>query len=137
MTTFVDTSAWYAAVDPRDIDHQSTSEILKGAEPLLTTDHVLVETWLLVNGRIGLREADMFVARCVTGGLAVEIVGQADIEKALEIGRQFSDQQFSLVDRTSFSVMERLGISTVASLDDDFAIYRWGPRRRRAFTVLR
>jgi hypothetical protein len=29
------------------------------------------------------------------------------------------------------------GIERVASLDDDFAIFRFGPNRRRAFTVLR
>ena len=33
--------------------------------------------------------------------------------------------------------MERLGIFRVASLDDDFAIYRYGRNRDRAFEVLR
>jgi hypothetical protein len=33
--------------------------------------------------------------------------------------------------------MERLGLERAASFDDDFAIYRWGPQRRRAFAVLR
>jgi len=40
------------------------------------------------------------------------------------------------VDLTSFVVMERLGVHQVASFDNDFAIYRFGPRRERAFTVL-
>jgi hypothetical protein len=33
--------------------------------------------------------------------------------------------------------MERLGITRVASFDRDFAIYRYGPNRDRAFEVLR
>jgi predicted nucleic acid-binding protein len=33
--------------------------------------------------------------------------------------------------------MERLGVDRVASFDDDFAMYRFGPRRDRAFHVLR
>ena len=33
--------------------------------------------------------------------------------------------------------MRRLGLERVASLDDDFAIYRFGPNRKRAFTVVR
>lgn len=33
--------------------------------------------------------------------------------------------------------MERLGIERVVALDDDFAVYRYGPRRSRAFEVLR
>jgi uncharacterized protein len=42
-----------------------------------------------------------------------------------------------VVDRTSFAVMQRLGIERAASLDSDFAVFRFGPNRRRAFTVLR
>ena len=53
------------------------------------------------------------------------------------MGEDFPDQDFSLVDRTSFAVMERLGLERAASFDEDFAVYRWGPGRRRAFDVLR
>jgi predicted nucleic acid-binding protein len=41
------------------------------------------------------------------------------------------------VDRTSFAVMRRLGIERAASLDDHFAVFRFGPNRRLAFTVVR
>jgi predicted nucleic acid-binding protein len=137
VTTFVDASAWYAAVDSGDASHAAIASVLREAGPLLTSDHVLVETWFLLNRRVGRGEAEAFLSRCINDALPIEIVGKADIEKALEIGRRFSGHQFSLVDRTSFAVMERLGISTVVSLDDDFAIYRFGPRRQRAFTLLR
>ena len=53
------------------------------------------------------------------------------------IGELFTDQRFSIVDRTSFAVMERLGLTRVASFDQDFAIYRYGRKRDRAFEVLR
>jgi hypothetical protein len=33
--------------------------------------------------------------------------------------------------------MERLGITRVASFDDDFAVYRYGRLRDRAFDVIR
>jgi predicted nucleic acid-binding protein len=68
---------------------------------------------------------------------AVEHVLRADLDNAWQIGEEFPDQGFSLVDRTSFAVMERLGISRVASFDSHFAVYRFGPRRSRAFEVLR
>jgi len=59
------------------------------------------------------------------------------LEAAWQIGVSYRDQDFSIVDRTSFAVMRRLGIECAASLDDDFAIFRFGPNRRRAFTILR
>jgi predicted nucleic acid-binding protein len=39
--------------------------------------------------------------------------------------------------RTSFAVMERLGVTSVTSFDAHFSIYRFGPRRERAFEVRR
>ena len=47
------------------------------------------------------------------------------------------DQDFSIVDRTSFAVMRRLGIDRAASLDQHFAVFRFGPKRRQSFTVVR
>jgi predicted nucleic acid-binding protein len=64
------------------------------------------------------------------------MVTAADMEAAWTIGDNFPDQEFSIVDKTSFAVMERLGITRVASLDKDFAIYRYGPRRERAFEIV-
>jgi predicted nucleic acid-binding protein len=69
--------------------------------------------------------------------VAIESVGPADLEAAWQIGQSWQDQDFSIVDRTSFAVMRRLGIERAASLDDHFAVFRFGPERRRAFTVVR
>jgi hypothetical protein len=43
--------------------------------------------------------------------------------------------RLSMVDRTSFAVMERLGIE-VAIFDSDFAVHRFGRDRRRTFTIV-
>ena len=60
-----------------------------------------------------------------------------DIAIALQIGERFSDQDFSMVDRTSWAVMERYGIQEAVSFDADFAVYRYGTGLRQAFTVYR
>jgi len=67
----------------------------------------------------------------------LESVTLADLEAAWTIGRDFPDQDFSLVDRTSFAMMLRLDVRTVASFDDDFAVCRCGRGRDRAFEVIR
>ncbi len=137
MSLFVDTSAFYAVLDDADKDHARATAILSVGDRLTTTDHVLVECWQLTRIRLGRDPAERFWTS-LRGGLAsVETVLPADLDAAWRIGEAFPDQDFSIVDRTSFAVMERLGISSVASFDDHFSIYRYGPRRERAFDVRR
>jgi len=81
--------------------------------------------------------AEHFRERLRASEVHIEAVRPVDLEAAWAIGEAFPDQLFSIVDRTSFAVMERLGITRVASLDDDFAVYRYGRGRNKAFEVLR
>ena len=133
----MDSSIWHAAADSPDEGNASARAALADDEPLVTTDHVLLETWLLIRNRLGRRAAERFWDGIRHGVATVEVVGAADLEAAWQIGTSYRDQDFSIVDRTSFAVILRLGIQRVASLDDDFAIFRFGPNRRRAFTVVR
>jgi predicted nucleic acid-binding protein len=133
---FVDTSAFYAAADRTDRSNRRATATLERGEGLLTTDHVLVETWLLIQRRLGQPAADRFWGATRTGAVRIEHVGPVDLEAAWAIAAAFPDQSFSIVDRTSFAVMQRLGLNRVASYDSDFAIYRYGPRRERAFEVV-
>jgi predicted nucleic acid-binding protein len=137
VTIFVDTSAFYAAVDAGDRSHERATIVLDAGEALVTTDHVLVESWLLLNARGGRAVAERFFGAIRHGLARVETVLPGDLDKAWEIGQAFADQDFSIVDRTSFAVMERIGVAAAASFDDDFAIYRFGPKRDRAFEVRR
>jgi uncharacterized protein len=138
MSLFIDTSIWYAAADSGDQSNSRAKTILKGAgEALVTSDQVLVETWSLLHHRLGPTVAERFWDALRSGVAAIEVVGLADLETAWEIGVSWRDQDFSIVDRTSFAVMRRLGIERVASLDEDFAVFRFGPRRRQSFFVIR
>jgi predicted nucleic acid-binding protein len=137
MSLFVDTSFWYAAADKSDASNESAKSVLSAGEVLITTDHVLVETWTLIRYRLGRRSSEAFWAGLRGGAARLEIVNVADLESAWEIGQMWRDQDFSLVDRTSFAVMRRLGLHRVASLDEDFAIFRFGPNRKHAFTIVR
>lgn len=137
MSLFVDTSIWYSAADSSDPSNARAKKILAAGESLITTDHVLAETWILLRYRIHRQAAERFWDGLRTGVAIIESVGMADLEVAWEIGRVYKDQDFSIIDRTSFAVMQRLGIERAASLDDHFAVFRFGPRRRRAFTIVR
>lgn len=136
MSLFVDTSVWYAAASTGD-RHNARAKRLLADERRVLSDHVLGETWRLVAHRLSPAAADRWWAGIRAGVAVIEIVGEADLERAWAIGETFAGQAFSLVDRTSFALMERLGLTRAASFDDDFAVYRYGPARDRAFTVVR
>lgn len=137
MTAFVDTSAWFAAANAEDRHHARASELLSAQPRLLTSTFVLVETWLLARSRMGFGVAEELADLIRSGAARLEHTTMEDLDHASKLVATFRDQQFSLVDRTSFAMLERLGLSKVISFDDDFIIYRIGPDRRRAFEVLR
>lgn len=137
MIAFVDTSVLYAATDAGDSSNPRAREILSAESDLVTSDHVLVEGWRLVRDRFGWDVAERFWTGIRDGGALIEPVVHRDLDVAMQIARAFADQRFSLVDRTSFAVMERLGITRAVTFDDDFAIYRFGPRGERAFELVR
>ncbi len=137
MSIFVDSSAWFASVVARDRNNLRAKSVLKAASEFVTTDHVIIETWLLLNSRYHRQGAERFWDSIRRGPVRVEATTAVDMEVAWTIGEAFPDQKFSIVDRTSFAVMERMGITKVASFDDDFAVYRFGRTRERAFEVLR
>ncbi len=136
MSLFVDTSIWYAAADSSDRSNARSKAILKSGETLVTSDHVLIETWTLLHHKLDRKAAERFWEGLRSGIAAIETVTLADLEIAWDIGVSWRDQDFSIVDRTSFAVMRRLGIDRVASLDAHFAVFRFGPKRRESLHVL-
>ena len=137
MSLFVDTSIWYAAADSSDRSNARSKAILKSGDALVTSDHVLIETWTLLHHKLDRKAAHRFWEGLRNGIAVIEAVTLADLEVAWDIGASWSDQDFSIVDRTSFAVMRRLGIDRVASLDAHFAVFRFGPKRRQSFHVLK
>ena len=137
MSVFVDTSVWFSAVAKGDRSNELAKSILQSVSGHVMTDHVLAETWVLLKSRFNRAVAETFWETIRHSAVRVEPVTSADLEAAWSIGIAFPDQDFSLVDRTSFAVMERLGITKAASFDEDFAIFRYGRARDKAFEIIR
>jgi len=137
LSVFVDTSVWFGAANIRDRLNARAKSILADIAAPVLTDHVLVETWRLLNARVHRQAAEQFWLGVRRGAAQLEKVLAADLEAAWAIGEAFPDQEFSIVDRTSFAVMERLGLARAASFDNHFAVYRYGRNRDRAFEILR
>ena len=128
----------FAAAVPRDARHQRARRLLAAiaGDRTFTTDHVLLETWMIIRVRVGWTAAMRFLAAVRGTPLAVETTSLADLERAQAIAIAWEDQQFDLVDCTSFAVIERVGCARAASFDRDFAIWRYGANRGRALDVI-
>lgn len=136
---FVDTGAFYATADRSDRHHGAAAATFTVHAPLgglVTTDHVVVETWYLLRARLGRDAAMRFWDAMHRGVVTVLGVGADDFVRARTIAHEWSDQALSIVDCTSFAVMERSRIEQAFAFDRHFRIYRYGRGRRRAFTVV-
>lgn len=139
LSMFVDTSAFYALADRSDRNHKTAKayyESIIGEKRLITTDHVLVECWVLIGSRLGRDKALAFWDGLRSGIASLVIVQSGDLEAARKIIENFRDQDLSLVDATSFAVMERLDEREALAFDTHFRVYRFGERRSQSFTVL-
>ena len=130
MSIFVDTSALIAFVDadqPRHAEVIDTwDRAIADGKALFTSNYVLVESFALVQRRLGL-EALRALADVLVPMLRVlwidEELHAAAVASLFTAGRR----KLSLVDCTSFELMRRRGLAEALALDDDFA--RQGFRR--------
>lgn len=136
MSTFVDSSVWFAAASARDPNNELAKSILLSLDGWTLTDHVLAETWQLLSARYGNEVAETFWGSLRESGAVVEPVTGSDLEAASQIEAIYPDEEFSFVDRTSFAVMERHGITRVATFNAPFEKYRYG-RRKQRFQIIR
>ncbi len=135
MRTFVDTSGFFALASRSDRHHLAARAAFERRSEWITTDHVMVETWLLVRARLGRTAALAFWDDLARGLATVAGLASADLLRARTIAEEWPDQEFSLVDCTSFAFIERLGLSHALAFDAHFRLFRWGPGRRRRLTL--
>jgi len=127
---FIDTWAWYALADKSDAEHalaeETNKQLLDDGYIFVTTNNVLSESVTLMRYKINHLIAVNFwnlTQQLVKSGLVKVVrVNEWHEQKAWEIFEKYHDQKFSLVDCTSFAVMQDLGLSEVFTGDHHFAI---------------
>jgi predicted nucleic acid-binding protein len=124
-TVFVDTSAWYAIADRGDERHdeaaQTLDRLLRERFTLLTTNHVVGESYTLLRIRLGARAAQEFLRRTrISLSTRRVFVPEAWEEVAEELLIQYADHAFSYVDATSFVTMRRLDLREAFAFDRHF-----------------
>ena len=120
---FIDTSAFLAALDTGDKYHGEAekrwSALSKSPSELWTTDYVRLESWSLIQRRLG-AEAVMSFQDDWLPLCKIHEVGRDGLERAAAQWRIAQRRNLSLVDLTSFDAMRQLAIRTALAFDQHF-----------------
>lgn len=133
----VDTGVLLAAADADDRWHAQASEVLeqRPAAELVLPVPVAVETAWLIASRLGPATEAAFVASVAAGEFTLTELTGADWSRCAELVERYADLGLGLVDASVVALAERLGITTIASIDRrDLLVVR--PRHVEAFDLI-
>ncbi len=123
MKVFIDTSAFYALLDRDDSNHQRAkkrwTDLLTSETVLVTNNYVLVETFALIQNRLGM-EAVRGFQEDILPLINVEFINSGVHKSSVSALLASSRRKLSLVDCVSFETMRNLGIKTVFAFDPHF-----------------
>lgn len=120
---FVDTSFWIALQSQRDRNHTAARSLVEaGLGPLITSNHVVGETWTFVRRRHG-HDSAVASVRALHEVRSLTILHvEGDVEDdAWRWLRRRGEREYSFVDATSFAVMRRRRIREALAFDGDFS----------------
>ena len=123
---FVDTGAFYAIQVPNDRWHLQAVATLKAllakGTPLISSNHVVGETYTLLLKTHGHRAATLFLGVLDETSRLERVHLEAEVEaEAWKLLYRFSDQAFSFVDGSSFALMKHRRIKHAFAFDRHFA----------------
>ncbi len=120
---FVDTSFFYASIEPKDARHGLAGELVSkvSGERLVTTNHVRGETWTLLNSRSSHEAATSFLSLLAESRhVLLHSVDEAAEVNSIAWLLKHDERRYSFVDATSFTVMRELGVTEALAFDGDF-----------------
>lgn len=120
---FIDTSAFYALLDRDDANHRKAKNILDkillSQNTLITSNYVLVESFALMQNRLGLPAVRGFQEDMLPL-INIEWVNSSAHKSGVSALLAASKRRLSLVDCVSFELMRNLGIKKVFAFDPHF-----------------
>jgi uncharacterized protein len=123
MSIFIDTSALYTLLDRDDANHDKAkrawSELLHAEKALLTKNYVLVESFALIQHRLGM-EAVRGFEEDVLPVIGVEWIKESAHRSGVSAFLAASKRKLSFVDCVSFENMLSLGIKKAFAFGPHF-----------------
>lgn len=121
---FADTSGLYALLDKIDRNHDTANRLWRSFaqrnETILTSSYVLVESHALIQARLGMAALLDFYNRTVPL-LSIRWIDKGTHEDALKTLIKLNRRKVSLVDCTSFVLMQQNNVQEAFAFDPHFA----------------
>lgn len=133
----VDTGVIFAVADGDDADHRACDELLASysRSELVVPTPVIVESAWLIESRLGPAAEAAFLRSMNTGELTRDDLLSADWSRTVDLVETYADLGLGVVDASVVVVAERLGVTTLATLNHrDFRVVR--PKHVEAFELL-
>jgi predicted nucleic acid-binding protein len=131
----VDTGIFIAAGDRNEPHHQSCGDLLRSRSDLAIVAPAVAETAWLVEDRLGPQAEAAFLRLVISVRFDIVDLVPGDYDRCLELIETYDDLGLGFVDASIIAVAERLGQSTLATLNRrDFAVVR--PAHRDAFDLV-
>jgi predicted nucleic acid-binding protein len=129
LKIFVDTSAWIALADKRDVNHSAAAAIynrVRDRAELLTSNFVFDETLTWIRYRLSHSLAVSVGENMRQSRLLTIVRVDAEVETAgWQIFKEYADQKFSFTDCTSFALMRKHRVRKAFAFDSDFTTMRF------------
>ena len=123
MRVFIDTSAFYALLDRDDVNHKKAESawvnLLNVDNSLVTSNYVMVETFALLQNRLGIKAVRGF-QEDILPLINIEFVTPEIHRSGIAVLLSVSKCNLSLVDRVSFETMRARGIKIAFTFDSHF-----------------
>jgi predicted nucleic acid-binding protein len=129
----LDTGVIVALLDRSEKLHQACADAVQELEaPLITCEAVIAESCYLLRNLAGAPET---VIENVAAGI-FQVAFQLSREAAgvKQVLRKYRDRKIDLADACLIRLADEFGIGDILTLDQDFAIYRWG--KNKVFRML-
>ena len=123
MSIFVDTSVFLAVLTDDDHNNKIAAETLatlaESGEQLITTNYILVESYALIQRRMGMNAIQDFQEK-ILPSLTLTWINAEAHQRALQQFLLENRRNLSFVDCSSFEAIQRLGIDKAFTFDNHF-----------------
>ena len=129
----LDTGVIVALLDRSERLHDACAEVVREIEaPLITCEAVIAESCYLLRNLAGTSEA--IIENVAAGIFQIPFQLSREAAGVKQVLRKYRDRRIDLADACLIRLADEFGTADILTLDNDFAVYRWG--RNRAFRML-